>query len=121
MISDVATHALQALNVVLLSGSFIGHGFILVIDLASTCNASYLLTNLLDAGNVIFKSCRRADTPYLTCRLLVRKYGLEAAAHFSVKFRFREKGSRPNENEHFAEEKFKELDSDQIEGGEFKF
>jgi len=28
---------------------------------------------------------------------------------------------RPNENQDFVEEKFKELDSDQIEGGEFEF
>ena len=28
---------------------------------------------------------------------------------------------RPNENQDFGEEKFKELDSDQIEGGEFEF
>ena len=27
----------------------------------------------------------------------------------------------PNENQDFVEEKFKELDSDQIEGGEFEF
>jgi len=27
----------------------------------------------------------------------------------------------PNENQDFGEEKFKELDSDQIEGGEFEF
>ena len=29
--------------------------------------------------------------------------------------------SQPNENQDFVEEKFKELDSDQIEGGEFEF
>ena len=28
---------------------------------------------------------------------------------------------KPNENQDFGEEKFKELDSDQIEGGEFEF
>ena len=28
---------------------------------------------------------------------------------------------KPNENQDFVEEKFKELDSDQIEGGEFEF
>ena len=28
---------------------------------------------------------------------------------------------QPNENQDFVEEKFKELDSDQIEGGEFEF
>ncbi len=27
----------------------------------------------------------------------------------------------PNENQNFVEEKFKELDSDQIDGGEFEF
>ena len=27
----------------------------------------------------------------------------------------------PNENQDFVEEKFKELDTDQIEGGEFEF
>ena len=31
------------------------------------------------------------------------------------------KSSVPNENQDFVEEKFKELDSDQIEGGEFEF
>ena len=30
-------------------------------------------------------------------------------------------GRLPNENQDFVEEKFKELDSDQIEGGEFEF
>ena len=28
---------------------------------------------------------------------------------------------KPNENQDFVEEKFKELDSDQIEGGDFEF
>ena len=32
-----------------------------------------------------------------------------------------ERIGQPNENQDFVEEKFKELDSDQIEGGEFEF
>ena len=47
----------STLNVVLLSGSFIGHGFILVIDLAARCNASYLLTNLVKIHDFVKKNC----------------------------------------------------------------
>ena len=35
-----------------------------------------------------------------------------------LSFNFRDK---PNENQEFVEEKFKEIDSDQIEGAEFEF
>ena len=36
-------------------------------------------------------------------------------------FSFVIRNKEPNENQDFVEEKFKELDSDQIEGGEFEF